>query len=185
MLDLVVEAAEREVRQPAAPDVARHEDLPTQEVDLLVRRDDGHPGVVGSERSPEKQAEQAHLDAEERSGLARGQHHEQCREVAADSRDDECRLAPPVLERLSSQDRLNARTCRASPRLTPSPATSLCAGCAPSSGRFRPESSRTTLNLPRCWQTSRLTSSSSSASGRFSPVSGPAVTRMTIRAATR
>jgi hypothetical protein len=55
------------------------------------------------------------LDAEEGSGLALGQHHEQRGEVAADSRDEECRLAPPVLQRLRRRIVWMLATCRASP----------------------------------------------------------------------
>ena len=56
MLDLVVEAPEREVRRPAAA-VLRTSHLTPEKVDLLVVRDDGHAGVVRGERTSQEQAE--------------------------------------------------------------------------------------------------------------------------------
>ena len=50
VLDLVVQAAEGEVGQPAAVDVARGQHLTAQEVGLVVRGQDRHPLVVGRER---------------------------------------------------------------------------------------------------------------------------------------
>ncbi len=50
MLDLVVQAAQREVGEPAAADVARGEDLTAQEVVVVRQLQDRHPLVVGGER---------------------------------------------------------------------------------------------------------------------------------------
>jgi len=52
MLDLIVQAAEREVGEPAAPDVAGGQHLPTQEVMLIFHAQDGHAFVVGAKDAP-------------------------------------------------------------------------------------------------------------------------------------
>src|SRR5580692_8243296 len=65
VLDLVIEAAEGEVGQPAAVDVARRQHLTAQEVGLVVRGQDRHPLVVGSERRAQVEAEQALLHDDE------------------------------------------------------------------------------------------------------------------------
>ena len=77
VLDLVVEPAHREVDGRAAADVARHQHLATQEVDLHPRGDDRHALVVRRERAAEEDAEQGHLHDEERDGLAGRQQQQQ------------------------------------------------------------------------------------------------------------
>ena len=62
MLDLVVQAAQRKVSQPAAADVARGEDLTAQEIGLVRPLQDRHSLVVRGERGAKVQAEQALLD---------------------------------------------------------------------------------------------------------------------------
>jgi hypothetical protein len=59
VLDLVVQAAQGDVGQPAAADVAGGEYLPTQEVALAGCVQDGHTLVVGRAGAAQVQAEQA------------------------------------------------------------------------------------------------------------------------------
>ena len=96
MLDLVVEASEREVRWPAAADVAGHQHLTPEKVDLLVVRDDGHASVVRGERTSQEQAEQSHLDAKEGGRLTRWQDHQQDGDVSTETNNNECGFGPPV-----------------------------------------------------------------------------------------
>jgi hypothetical protein len=53
VLDLVVQAAEREVGEPAAAHIAGGDGLAAQEVALVVRVQDGHALVVGGEGAPQ------------------------------------------------------------------------------------------------------------------------------------
>ncbi len=61
VLDLVVQAAERDVGEPAAAHIARGEHLAAQEITAVGRVQDGHALVVGGERTAQVQAEQALL----------------------------------------------------------------------------------------------------------------------------
>jgi len=59
VFDLMVQASEGDVGQPAATDVAGGEHLPPQEVSPVGRVQDRHPLVVGGERSAQVQADSA------------------------------------------------------------------------------------------------------------------------------
>ena len=65
VLDLVVQAAQREVGQPATTDVAGRQHLAAQEVSPVSRRQDRHAFVVGGERAAQVQAEQTLLHQHE------------------------------------------------------------------------------------------------------------------------
>src|SRR6266852_4338279 len=66
VLDLVVQAAERQVGQPAAVDIAGGEYLAPQEVTPVGSCQDRHALVISSERAAEIEAEEALL------------HHDEC-----------------------------------------------------------------------------------------------------------
>jgi len=57
VLDLVVQAAEGEVGEPAAADVACRQGLPSQEVGLVGCHEDRHALVVGGEGAAQVEAE--------------------------------------------------------------------------------------------------------------------------------
>ena len=71
MFDLVVEAAQGQVGEPAAADVAGGEHLAAQEVAPVSGVQDGHALVVGGEGGSQVQAEQALLDQDEHDRLDR------------------------------------------------------------------------------------------------------------------
>src|SRR6185437_8129825 len=68
VLDLVVQAAQRQVGEPAAADVAGGEYLAAQEVAAVGGGQDGHALVIGGERAAQVHAEQALLDQDEHDG---------------------------------------------------------------------------------------------------------------------
>jgi hypothetical protein len=72
VLDLVIQAAHSEVGEPAAADVARGEHLAAQEVGLVGRSQDRHPLVVGRERAPEVEPEQARCTTMKATALTGG-----------------------------------------------------------------------------------------------------------------
>ena len=76
VLDLVVQAAEREVGEPATAHIAGSERLAAQEVALIGGVQDGHALVVGGEGAPQVEAEQALLDDDEDHGLDGREHKE-------------------------------------------------------------------------------------------------------------
>src|SRR6266581_1168615 len=61
VLDLVVQAAQREVGEPATADVARREYLASQEVAPVGRGQDRHALVIGSEGAAQVEAEETLL----------------------------------------------------------------------------------------------------------------------------
>ncbi len=65
MLDLVLEPAQCKVDERAATDIAGHQNLPAQEVDLHIAWNRRHADVVGREGSTEEETEDAHLHADE------------------------------------------------------------------------------------------------------------------------
>ena len=69
VFDLVVQAAQCEVSQPAAADVAGSKDLAAQKVGPVGCRQDRHALVVGGERRAQVQAEQALLHQDEHRGF--------------------------------------------------------------------------------------------------------------------
>jgi hypothetical protein len=71
VLDLVVQAAQGQVGQLAAADVAGGQHLAAQEVTVAGRAQDGHALVVGGKRAAQVQAEQALLHHDERHRLDR------------------------------------------------------------------------------------------------------------------
>ncbi len=96
VLDLVVQAAQGEVRQPPAAHVAGGEHLAAQEVGPVVGVQNEHALVVGGEGGAQVQAEQALLDQDEHHGLDRRQHQEHQGEVADGVRGQQGRLQWPV-----------------------------------------------------------------------------------------
>src|SRR6266550_3105048 len=84
VLDLVVQAAEQEVDEPAAPDVARGQHLAPEEVQVVLFGHHRHAFVVRRERAAQVQAEQALLDGHEGHRLHRREHQRHGREVAAE-----------------------------------------------------------------------------------------------------
>src|SRR6266700_927591 len=68
VLDLVVQAAKREVGEPAAAHIAGGEYLTAQEVTSVGGGQDGHALVVGGEGATQVQAEQALLHDDEDDG---------------------------------------------------------------------------------------------------------------------
>ncbi len=68
VFDLEVEATKDEVDQRAAEDVAGGQDLPAQEVALIVGVQDRHTLVVGGERDAQIQTQQPLLDQHEHHG---------------------------------------------------------------------------------------------------------------------
>ena len=71
MLDLVIQATQGHVGEPAAADVAGGQYLAAQEVDLLGRIQHRHALVIGRERAAEIEPEQALLDDDEHDGFDR------------------------------------------------------------------------------------------------------------------
>src|SRR5216683_1680240 len=96
VLDLVVQAAEGEVGQQPAADVAGGEDLAAQEVTPAVRVEDEHALVVGSEGAGQVQAEKALLYQDEYHGLDGREHQEDDGEVTGGMGGEEHRLPGPV-----------------------------------------------------------------------------------------
>src|ERR1039458_4407061 len=92
MLDLVIQAAEREVGEPAAADVTRSDHLAVEEIDLLILAKYGHALVIGRKRASEVDPEHALLDEEEGHRLHRGQHQEHRSQIA----DDVCGEEDPL-----------------------------------------------------------------------------------------
>ena len=72
VFDLIVEAAHEDRHETAAADVATHQDLTLQEVQLQPRRDQRHADVVRRERRAQIEAEDGQLDGEEGGALPGG-----------------------------------------------------------------------------------------------------------------
>src|SRR5690606_9633249 len=108
VLHLEVEPAHEGVHGAPAGDVAAHEDLAAQEVDLDVRRHDRHADVVGREGQAHVQAEDRELHADEGERLARGQDEEDEGEEADEPDEDEAELHPAALEALAAHRALDA-----------------------------------------------------------------------------
>ena len=76
VLDLVVQPAHEDRHRRSAADVAAHQDLAAQEVQLQLGRHQRHADVVRRERGAHVEAEDGQLHGEERDRLPRRQHAE-------------------------------------------------------------------------------------------------------------
>ena len=65
MLDVVVEAAKREVGEPPPTDVSGRDDLAAEKIGLLILAQHWHALVVGRERASQVDTEQALLEKHE------------------------------------------------------------------------------------------------------------------------
>ncbi len=108
VLDLVVEPTHHEVGEVTAPDVAGHQHLAAQEVDLHAGRHQGHALVVGGEGATEQQPEQRELHGDERRRLGRGQQQEHGGEETTEADCDERQFQPTVGDAALLQQRLHA-----------------------------------------------------------------------------
>ena len=89
MLNLVVEAAEHEVGEPAAPDISGSDHLAAGEAGRRCGFDDRHPLVVGGEADAQVQREDRLLYGDEGQCLERGEHPQHHRQVQRGMQHDE------------------------------------------------------------------------------------------------
>ena len=115
VFDLIVEAAHEDRHETSAADVATHQDLAPQEVQLQPRRDQRHADVVRRERRAQVEAEDGQLDGEEGDGLARRQHQEHESDKAADANGQHGELNPSALDLAAAQAARNPSECSERP----------------------------------------------------------------------
>jgi len=104
VLDLVVESTHQDRHRPAAGDVAAHQHLTTQEVQLQSSRDQRHADVVVRQRACQVETEDRQLDGDERGTLAGRQDEENQGEEAAESQHQQRKLDPAALQLVASQE---------------------------------------------------------------------------------
>jgi hypothetical protein len=114
VLDLVVQAAKREIGEPAAAHIARGERLAAQEVALIGGLQDGHALVVGREGAPQVQAEQALLHDHEHHRPDGREHQEHHSQVAGRMNRDQRPLPEPAAGGPAGQP-LDARDVQVDP----------------------------------------------------------------------
>src|ERR1700683_127599 len=96
VLNLVVQAAEGKVGEPASANIARCENLTAEEVVLVLRSQDRHALVVRSERGSQVQAEQALLYQDEDDRLQGAQHDEHNGKETGDVQREQNHLGRPA-----------------------------------------------------------------------------------------
>src|SRR5829696_5155549 len=108
VFDLVVQAAHEHRHQRSAADVAAHQHLAAQEVELELWRHERHANVVGREREAHVEAEHRQLDGQEGEGHAGRQHDEDQGEQPAEPYGQEGHLDPAALDLAAAEHPLDA-----------------------------------------------------------------------------